>query len=319
MATIEKRGKRYRVKIYHAGKFESATFGLKGEAAAWALQREAELDGRALPTKTLADACARYARDVAPKHRGGRWEIVRLKSIRALPIAARRLEKLSPVDFAQWRDERLKSVSDATVLREINLINSVLESARRDWGWIRTNPLKSMRKPKAPPSRKRRVTQAEIDALITASGLNGAPESKTQLTVHAFLFALETAMRSGEILAIEWANVGDDSVTLPKTKNGDAREVPLSPRARELLNLLPRNAKPFNIATGTRDTLFRKLTLSAGLTDLHFHDSRAEAIWRLSKKLDILELARMVGHRDLSSLMLYYRSTSKELADKLAK
>jgi len=54
-----------------------------------------------------------------------------------------------------------------------------------------------------------------------------------------------------------------------------------------------------------------------GIVDLHFHDSRATALTRLSERLDVLELARMVGHRDLKSLMVYYRKTAAQLAYKL--
>lgn len=46
-------------------------------------------------------------------------------------------------------------------------------------------------------------------------------------------------------------------------------------------------------------------------------DVRAEAIWRLSKKLDVLELARVIGHRDPRSLLLYYSTSADDLADRL--
>ena len=52
--------------------------------------------------------------------------------------------------------------------------------------------------------------------------------------------------------------------------------------------------------------------------DLHFHDTRYEAVTRLSKKLEVLELARVIGHNDIKSLMIYYNATIDELADKLA-
>ena len=55
----------------------------------------------------------------------------------------------------------------------------------------------------------------------------------------------------------------------------------------------------------------------AGVADLHFHDSRGEAIWRLSRVLSVLELADQVGHRDLKSLMHYYRDSATERARKL--
>jgi hypothetical protein len=67
----------------------------------------------------------------------------------------------------------------------------------------------------------------------------------------------------------------------------------------------------------TRDALFRKIRQRASLEDLHFHDSRAEAIWRLSKKLDVLQLARVIGHRDLKSLLIYYDESASELAKRL--
>lgn len=61
----------------------------------------------------------------------------------------------------------------------------------------------------------------------------------------------------------------------------------------------------------------RRARDAAQIKNLHFHDSRAEAIWRLSNKLDVMELARMIGHRDLKSLMHYYNADPDEIADRL--
>ena len=63
--------------------------------------------------------------------------------------------------------------------------------------------------------------------------------------------------------------------------------------------------------------MFRRARDTAMIENLHFHDSRAEAIWRLSKKLDVLELARVIGHRDIKSLLIYYQVDADELADRL--
>lgn len=138
-----------------------------------------------------------------------------------------------------------------------------------------------------------------------------------QRTGLAFLFALETAMRSGEILALTETDIHlrERFVRVARSKNGDARDVPLSSRAVQIVEALPGRA--FNVAPDIRDVMFRRAKVAAGVTDMHFHDTRAEAIWRLSRKLDPLELARVVGHRDLRSLMLYYRPTVSELATRL--
>lgn len=103
---------------------------------------------------------------------------------------------------------------------------------------------------------------------------------------------------------------------LPKTKNGDARAVPLSARAVELLRLLP-GRRPFTISSASLDTLFRKARDRAGVADLHFHDSRGEAITRLARKLDLMELCDMIGHRDPKSLLFYYKASPERTAAKL--
>jgi integrase len=173
-------------------------------------------------------------------------------------------------------------------------------------------------KPASPPARRRRISADEIDRIVMALGYGGGPaETVSDRVALAFLFALETAMRAGEILGLRPQDVAAKSVTLQATKNGDVRRVPLSPRAREILTLLPAADPVFGLDPGSRDALFRKARDRAGVVDLHFHDSRAEAIWRLSKKLDVLELARVIGHRDIKSLMLYYHADADELADRL--
>lgn len=53
------------------------------------------------------------------------------------------------------------------------------------------------------------------------------------------------------------------------------------------------------------------------IEDMHFHDTRHEAITRLAKKIDVLDLARMVGHKDLRQRMVYYNASASETADRI--
>jgi integrase len=320
MASIQRHGKRWRVQVYANGVRESKVCDTKAQASTWALQREAELTGRKLPPKTFGEALQRYADDVAPGHRGARWEAVRVKSLRRDSIARRQLAGLAAPDFAAWRDERLREVSPGTVARELNLIRSALEYARRDLHWIRVNPLEDVRWPKTPPARRRRVTEEEVAMVVAAFGVEPlAASTAAQRVGLAFLLALETAMRSGEIVGLTWADVrlSERYVILPRTKNGDRREVPLSRRAVEILRALPVGDGPvFGMTAQVRDTIWRKFRPKA-LAELHFHDSRAEAIWRLSKRLDVLQLARVIGHRDPKSLMLYFNESAADMARRL--
>jgi len=320
MATYSKRGKSWRAEICRDGIRESGTFKSKTEAVAWATQRELELVGAVLPDKTLKHALRRYAAEVAPTHKGERWEVLRLALMERAGMASRRLATLTPAHLAEWRDTRLQAVSGASVAREMNLLRSVLEVARKEWGWLKVNPITDVRRPASPPSRKRRVTADEIDRLTMGFGLGDglAADTSTNRTGLAFLFAIETAMRAGEITGLAWGDIAGPVATLPLTKNGDRREVPLSPKARAILAALPVTDAPiFDLNPGTRDMLFRRIRDRCRIVGLHFHDSRSEAIWRLSKKFDVMELARVIGHRDLRSLLLYYRADAAELAARL--
>jgi integrase len=317
VAHFRKRSGGWSVELYRNGQREHATFRTKAEAVQWAHQREAELTGAKLPDHTLDDALNRYAREIAPKLGGARWAATKIANLRAYALARKPLASIAGADIAAWRDARLESVQPATVNRELNLLRSVLEAARRDWGWLRVNPMADVKRPKNPPSRKRRIPQREIEAVVAGLGYRGGePVTASQRVALAFLFALETGMRGGEIVGLRREHVGELSVLLPKTKNGDSRRVPLSTRAREILALLDGDPV-FGLNSAQKDALFRAGRKRAGVEDLHFHDSRAEAIYRLSKKLDVMELARMIGHRNIASLMWYYDATADELAAKL--
>lgn len=319
MPNFERRGSKWRIREMIHGRRVSGTFDTKAQASAWMLEQRAQLTGGKLPHATLKDAFRQYARDVSPTKGGERWEIVRLKRMEDDPIAACGLATLAPSDIAAYRDRRLQRVSAASVRREMNLLGSVLEIARKEWGWLRVNPMRDVKRPRSPASRKRRISADEIAAITAACGLAEGLRTETamQRTGLAFLFALETAMRSGEIVGITTENVHlkERYVHLPKSKNGEARDVPLSTRAVEILEALPGNV--FTLTDAVRDLKFREARDAAKIENLHFHDTRAEAIWRLSKKFDVLELARIIGHQDPRSLMLYYNTTAQELATRL--
>lgn len=319
MPNIQRRGKGWRVRLMVNGVRASGTFDTKAEAAAWALQRTGELTGKRAHSGTVGDVLKRYARDVSPTHKGERWEQTRLTRMQADPLARRALSALSASDIGDFRERRLKAVSGASVRREMNLLGAALEVARREWGWLPSNPMRDVKKPASPPSRRRRITDDEIERLTMAFGLDDGllADTAMQRTGLAFLFALESAMRAGEIAGIttDAVHLEHRYVRLPRTKNGDVRDVPLSLRAVEILEALP--GLNFDLNPGTRDVMFRRARTAAKIPNLHFHDARAEAIWRLSKKLDVLELARVIGHRDPKSLMLYYNASATELAKRL--
>lgn len=271
---------------------------------------------------TFGELMDKYGKTVSVTKRGHEWEWKRVKALSRDEIANVSMSDLNKSHFVMWRERRLESVSPATVIREWNMINHALNIAVSEWQWLPENPLKGVKKPKEPPPRERRITQDEIDRLLLALGYDYLikPETVTAKVGAALLFAIETAMRAGEIVSLTWDNVDLDSrvAKLPMTKNGFPRSVPLSAEAIRILEQVRGDTgSVFNLRAAQIDALFRKAKARALIEDLHFHDSRAEAITRLSKKVDILTLARISGHRDLRQLQIYYRESVEDIAKRL--
>lgn len=323
MASIRRRGKGWQAQVFKLGVRKSASFRTKAEASAWSAKTELEiqtLQAGQVPDYPFSKALERYRDEVSVSKRGSRRESIRIDFLLKDPLAAVPLPLLGAGHFATWRDRRLREVSAASVLRDWGLLNHVVTVAINEWGWLKESPLKGVRKPKAPLPRDRRISQLEIDKLLLAFGyIQGqSPRATTARVGAAFLFAIETAMRAGEICSLQWANIEGPVAHLPITKNGFPRSVPLSPGAIKILESLPRDtAMVFNLQPSQLDALFRKARARALIDDLHFHDTRHEAITRLARKLDVLDLARMVGIRDLRILMVYYNAQPDEIARRL--
>lgn len=339
MASILKTATGWRVQLTVKRARDSRMFDTKAQAQEWAVKREAEMrsidGGMGSKTHTVGDVLDQYQKTVSPTKRGERWEKLRLELLGKVEIEGRafrdiRLAELRPTHIAAWRDARLrggpgrKGVSGASVSREMSLLSHALDVARREWGWLIADPMKDVRRPPDNPPRDRLISDKEIEKITLALGYQeGMPVAlPSQRVAVAFLLAIETAMRSGEMLGLTSETVDFEAQVahLPLTKNGGARDVPLSMRAVELLRMLPKveEGKPlFALSAASRDALFRKAKEKAGIADLTFHDTRHEAITRLAKKLQPLDLARMTGHTNLQELLTYYNESARDIARRL--
>lgn len=314
----------YEAQVARKGIRKSSTFRTKAEANMWIAETEKEIiQGKyGVTDKTFGDLMERYGQVVSSTKRGEEWELKKIGSLLRDPIAKIKLSELNQTHFADWRDRRLQTVTDGTVLREWNLITHALNISMREWRWISSNPIQNVRKPKAPLPRTRRIAIDELNRILYALGYDYQFKSSTVSfrVACSLLFAIETTMRAGEIVSLTWDNVNLEKrvAKLPMTKNGFARDVPLSTEAIRILNQVKEDTESvFNLTSGQIDSLFRKAKKRALIDDLHFHDSRAEGITRLAQKVDILTLARISGHRDLRMLQIYYRESAEDIAKKL--
>jgi integrase len=216
------------------------------------------------------------------------------------------------------------SVQGASVNREWTILSHACTTAMKDWRWLRHNPFKEATRPSGNPARTRRPAAKETEALLHALSCDPhvTPTTKIARVGFAYLFAIETAMREGEIAELRRSDLKGKVAHLRKTKNGDERDVPLSKEALRLLSLLPwsgeTDALVFQLTAAQIDSLFRIAKDKALVDDLHFHDTRREALTRMAKKVDVLTLAKISGHRDLRILLnTYYKPDMQDVAKSL--
>lgn len=327
MASISRYRGGYRAQVYVSGQRASATFRTMREAQAWAAAKETELEQSPASKHTLRDLIERYRQEVIPKKKGEQYEDRQAAALlRDFPaLADKPLADLDTPDLAAWRDARLRTVSDATVLRQLNWLRHALRLAREEWKWMTHDPLKGMRIPKQPAPRVRRVAPREVLLLCRHLGYRPgrAPETRSQEVALAFMVALRSGMRAGEILSLGRANLDLKrrvASVAHKTQHitGRPRDVPLTRHAIRLLRPVANKDKCFALSSATLDALFRKARDKLLIADLHFHDSRAEALTRLSRKVDVLTLSKISGHKDLRILQnAYYRETAEQIAARL--
>ena len=328
MASIRQvKTKHWQVQIRRLGiKSISKTFINKDTAIKWANMTESEIDRGIYLSReeaeriTISELIDRYSKEVTPLKKSSARELSRLKNLNRF-FGSFTLARLQSSMVAQFRDERLnEGLSGSTVVKDLNTLSHIVDTAIKEWSChISFNPVKNIRRPKLNPSRTRRLYQYEEQALLAV-----CREHSFMMEV-IVVFAIETAMRLGEMINLQWKDVdlSKSIATLHMTKNGEVRQVPLSRKAKELLNQLPRHIE--NQAVFWRwktssgfETSWQRVIKKSKLVDFRFHDLRHEATSRLFEKgLSVMEVSAITGHKTLQMLKRYTHLDVEEIAQKL--
>ncbi|MDB0528272.1 site-specific integrase [Ralstonia solanacearum] len=338
----------YQAKIRISGqKIISSTFLSHQDADDWLRATEPELKARSLEAareqaharlveefkerpRIVADLLHRNLQEETVRKKGAEAEVNHISSILKYPLARVHLENLTRRDIKEWMEQRLQHVAPSTVNRELNILNAVFKLAVHEWDVVLCKSvLISVRRPQNPPGRVRRLSQEEEAALRGAG-----EETRNPYIVSILELALETAMRRGEILDLQWERVSfaHRAIQLIETKNGTPRGVPLSRRAMEALLVLKRVAARHlgcdgeimsgpvfpGLTINAFRLAFTRMVKRAGLENFRFHDLRHEATSRLFEKgLSQMEVAAITGHKDIRMLARYTHLQVKDLARKL--
>lgn len=330
MATIRKRGNlQWEAQIRKKGFAPvSKTFLTRAEAEDWAKTSESEmvrgvfLDRTEAEATTLYEALDRYCAEVSVHKKSYSAEVTRINKWKKDQLAKRSMASLRSADFAQWRDARLKDVKPATVKLDLAVISHLFTVATKDWGLAVGNPVKNIRMPSIKNARERRLEGDEEHRLLDALGDSGKGTAANHWMRPLAILAIETAMRQGELLSLEWRHVDLTKRTahLPDTKNGTSRTIPLSSRAIQTLTSLPRSIGGTVFPTSQQAVIqsFVRACKRAGIEGLTFHDLRHEATSRLADKFQMHQLMKITGHKDTKMLGRYYHPRAEDLAKVLA-
>ena len=331
MATIRKRNNRWHVQVRRKGSPAlTRSFLTKADAQTWARKVEAEADRRGLPVglkvldaTTVGDVLIRYEAEVTPKKRGAVREGMAIRVLLRNPIAKVPLSALTVAMVARHRDTRLSVVKPSTVCREILLYQHAFKVARNVWGLpIAENPFALVEKPRVSDGRTRRLEAGEWEMLKDA-----CRRSRNPYILPMVEFAVESAMRRGEVLQLRWRDVDTVKRTLhiPRAKNGHARTIPLTSRSVELLDIqrsegASGDAHVFPTTEDAVKMAWRRVMMRARLPNFRYHDLRHEAVSRFFEMgLSIPEVALISGHRDTRMLLRYTHLRAEDVAEKLAK
>lgn len=358
MASFEKRGEyQWRAKVRRQGQSGlSKTFDTRKDAEDWAREVErkikrGEIDDLDPTTQktTVSAAVKSYKAEVVPtlaREGAGTVNVYLVRIENAfgkLFVSALRAPALN-----EWvRSLKDDGLSAQTIIHHINTLSALIGHAQTYLGvhMPAGNPARLIKRPSPSSARDRTLKAGEFDLLMRAANApgNGADMVGGKMLEPMIRLALETSMRQGELLAMEWSWVdrAHRVINLPadNTKNGENRSVALSSSAVSVFESLTESPgrvfsnwkdsqsfqKPWQRLVKRAKALYLEDCAKSGtkpaplmLENLRFHDLRHHATTQLfSKGLNPFEVASMTGHKSMQMLKRYTHVDAQNLAKKL--
>jgi integrase len=341
MANIRQRGKKWQARITRKGFPDLAkTFTSHADAEGWARLTESQIergiwhDTTEAEELTLGAALSRYHRERGKGLSIGKADASHARKLQGRAIARVALARVRGADLAVLRDDlSAGGLAPSTVKKILGLVSRVYGMARREWGMTALiNPVQAVRLPREANARTRRLFPEELERLCAATESIDLP--------NVIALGVETAMRRGEMIGLKRLQVDLNQrvVRLATSKNGEGRSVPLTTRAAEILDQMPRriDGRVFGITANAATIAFWKAVRRARrlyeaectaegaepvpgyLEGLTLHDLRHEAISRLFERgLHPMEVASISGHKTLAMLKRYTHFHAADLARKL--
>ena len=335
MAYIRKRSGKYSVEIRKLGTQNIfQTFNKKSDAIKFANQREVEIQQRTFKDTTTASKTLlkdllleeKAIRKVKGKDEKKR-DIYKINKILRYDIVNKSLIDLDNSDFAKYRDIRFsEGRSGSTINREFSIMSVLIQRAIDEKNcWLPTFPLNKKTRPKENPPKERRLEEGELEKIFNYCNNGSKFKKASPFWKPSIIFAIETCMRQGEQFKLNWKDINFDKRTAflssEITKSSQSRTIPLSTKAIEVLNSLPRNinGKVFPMSGDYISKGFSLMAKKLNLLGLTWHCLRREGISRLLENgFGVSECMRISGHSTLKAFEIYIKHNVENLTQKLA-
>jgi integrase len=252
--------------------------------------------------RTLVELLDRYAGEHAARRANQRRELTSIQNLTRF-FGNPKLDHITPKLIVDYKNKRYTDgVKPATINRELATLKKAFNLARREWEWCTDNPVCRVSMERENNTRDRWLTIEEEQRLLQAISLR---------LRDLIIFALNTGMRMGEILALTWAGVDlfRRTVTVFRSKNGERRTIPINSIVLDVLRrkYAARSRMTdlvFHSQAGTsldgsniRHGLNAALRV-AKIQDFHFHDLRHTFATRIVQAgVDLYKVQRLLGHK----------------------
>jgi len=221
----------------------------------------------------------------------------------------RTLGQITPADIESYVARRVRNAAPATVNRELAFLKRIYNDAianRR----AEANPVRAVRMFKENNARVRFLAEEEVTQLQAAMS-----EDSWSLVA----LALHTGLRQAEQfnLRCEHVDFGTGLITIPRSKHGEVRRVPMNDTVRGILLHLPSRAKSalvFPSRTGRTPMkadnfvlrAFKPALHRAGIANFRWHDLRHTFASRLVMKgVDLRTVQELMGHKTITMTLRY--------------
>ena len=264
------------------------------------------------PSPHFSEFTPRYLAYSEANKRSARRDQFLLKQLVAF-FGERRLKEITPWQIEQYKAKRRAQVTPASVNRELACLKHLFSLAIL-WGEAEVNPVKRVKFFREDNQVERILTLEEEVRLLAAASDRLRP---------ILVLALNTGMRLGECLGLQWEHVDEarGAIRLHKTKSGKSRSIPMN--ASVLAALCP--LRPAADATGflflyrgrplqsVREA-FERARAKCQLEDVRFHDLRHTFATRLvTAGVDIVTVSKLLGHSTLTMTLRYAHPAPEDL------